>query len=131
MTTNPDTKSESESTASADWSRPMVHWELQVRDAEKMAGFYSQMFNWTIEPGRLRNISAGIGAPETITGHMRESSSASGFVLYFQVLNLGASLAKAAELGGKVVREAFDTPGGPTLAWIDDPEGNRLVLVQQ
>jgi predicted enzyme related to lactoylglutathione lyase len=114
-----------------DWSRPMVHWELQAKDAERMAAFYGAMFNWEIAPGRLRTISAGIGAPETITGHIRESSDAKGFVLYFQVLKLGESLKKAEELGGKVVREAFDTPGGQTLAWIDDPEGNRVILVQQ
>jgi predicted enzyme related to lactoylglutathione lyase len=40
-------------------------------------------------------------------------------------------LALAAELGGQVVLEPFDVPGGPTLASIVDPEGNPLVLVQQ
>jgi len=113
-----------------DWSRPMVHWELQAKDADKMSAFYSAMFNWEIKPGMLRTIGAGIGAPEDITGHIRESDTP-GFVLYIQVLKLADSLAKAAELGGKVVREPFDPPGGPTLAWIDDPEGNRVVLVQQ
>lgn len=114
-----------------DWSRPVVHWEIQAKDAEKMTAFYSQMFNWTIGEGPIRNISAGIGAPEPITGHIRQSDR-SGPVLYVQVLSLAATLAKCRELGGTVVREAFD-PGGrpPTLAWIDDPEGNRVVLVQQ
>jgi predicted enzyme related to lactoylglutathione lyase len=30
-----------------------------------------------------------------------------------------------------IVAEPFDIPDGPTLAAIDDPEGNPLVLVQQ
>jgi predicted enzyme related to lactoylglutathione lyase len=30
-----------------------------------------------------------------------------------------------------LVTEPFDTPNGPTLAAINDPEGNPLVLVQQ
>ncbi|HMO94742.1 MAG TPA: VOC family protein [Tepidiformaceae bacterium] len=114
-----------------DWSRPVVHWELQAKDADRMAAFYSAMFNWEISPGRIRNISAGIGAPDDITGHIRESSDTHGFVLYIQVLKLAESLKKAEQLGGKVVREPFDTPNGPTLAWIDDPEGNRVILVQQ
>jgi predicted enzyme related to lactoylglutathione lyase len=38
---------------------------------------------------------------------------------------------RAKELGGDVVSEPFDVPGGPTIAGITDPEGNRLVLVQQ
>jgi predicted enzyme related to lactoylglutathione lyase len=29
------------------------------------------------------------------------------------------------------VTEPFDVPGGPTIAAVDDPEGNPLVLVQQ
>jgi predicted enzyme related to lactoylglutathione lyase len=114
-----------------DWSRPVVHWEIQARDAEKMTAFYSKMFNWEIgSEGRVRQISPGIGAPETITGHVLESPQ-SGFSLYVQVLNLGDSLARAKELGGTVLREPFQPPGQATLAWISDPEGNKLVLVQQ
>jgi predicted enzyme related to lactoylglutathione lyase len=50
---------------------------------------------------------------------------------FVQVRDLLASLAKVATLGGVVVREPFDVPGGPTLAAIDDPEGNRVMLVQR
>ena len=113
-----------------DWSRPMVHWELVAKDAEKMAAFYAELFNWQIGDGRVRNIGPGIGAPENITGHIREAGDP-GVVLYIQVLKLAESMEKAKKLGGKVLREPFDPPGGPTLAWIEDPEGNRVVLVQQ
>ncbi len=51
--------------------------------------------------------------------------------LYVQVGDLRASLALAVSLGGRVVAEPFDVPGGPTLAVVDDPEGIPLVLVQQ
>jgi predicted enzyme related to lactoylglutathione lyase len=115
-----------------DWARPLVHWEIQAHDPEKARNFYAQMFNWDITPaGPIFNIPAGIGAPETgPAGHIRQSSSR-GFVPYFQVLNLQASLRKAVELGGTVTREAFDIPNGPTIAGIADPEGNAIVLVQQ
>ncbi|MEO8540130.1 MAG: VOC family protein [bacterium] len=114
-----------------DWVRPVVHWEIQARDAETMSNFYSKMFNWQIgAEGRVRQISPGIGAPEPITGHILESPE-SGFSLYVQVLDIGATLAKAKDLGGEVLREAFQPAGQPTLAWIKDPEGNKLVLVQQ
>ena len=113
-----------------DWSRPVVHWEIQAKDADRMSAFYSAMFNWTIGDGRVRDISAGIGAPDTITGHIRPSER-SGVVLYIQVRELRASIDKAAELGGRVLREPFDVPSGQTLAWIADPEGNRITLVQQ
>ena len=59
-------------------------------------------------------------------------SEAVGFrPLYIQVRDLRASLARAAELGGTILRQPFDIPGGPTLARIGDPEGNQVVLVQQ
>jgi predicted enzyme related to lactoylglutathione lyase len=35
------------------------------------------------------------------------------------------------ELGGTVISQPFDVPGGPTIAAIEDPERNPLVLVQQ
>jgi predicted enzyme related to lactoylglutathione lyase len=40
-------------------------------------------------------------------------------------------VAKCRELGGEVLREPFASPTGAGLAWIADPEGNRVVLVQQ
>ena len=33
--------------------------------------------------------------------------------------------------GARLVVEPFDVPNGPTLAAVDDPEGNPLVLVEQ
>ncbi|MGB4864016.1 MAG: VOC family protein [Tepidiformaceae bacterium] len=113
-----------------DWSRPVVHWEIQARDADKQAEFYSQMFNWDVKGERVKAFSAGIGAPEPITGHVLQTDKP-GIVLYIQVLKLAESVARCQELGGGLLREPFDTPGGQTVAWVSDPEGNRLVLVQQ
>ena len=114
-----------------DWARPVVHWEIQALDAEKQANFYRELANWEIGEGRIMQIGAGIGAPEPITGHIR-SSDAARVSLYIQVLKIRESMQKAVQMGGSIVREPFDpTPGGATLAWIDDPEGNRVVLVQQ
>jgi predicted enzyme related to lactoylglutathione lyase len=58
-------------------------------------------------------------------------SDRSGFVLYVQVRDLTDSLARVPALGGTVVSPPFDVPAGPTIASIEDPEGNPLVLVQQ
>jgi predicted enzyme related to lactoylglutathione lyase len=75
-------------------------------------------------------IGPGIGAPEQITGHIMQNEKP-GVTLYIQVLDLRASMAKAESLGGAVTAQPFDVPGGPTIAGIADPEGNRVVLVQQ
>lgn len=114
-----------------DWARPVVRWEIQAIDAEQMSRFYSTLFNWTLQgDGKVKVIPPGIGAPEpAISGLMRPADQ-SRVVLYIQVRDLRASMEKAVELGGQIVRVPFDV-GSTTLAWIDDPEGNRITLVQQ
>jgi uncharacterized protein len=114
-----------------DWARPVVHWEIQARDAEALRAFYAQMFNWQIGEGPVMAIPAGIGGPEPGPGgHIRQGAHP-GVTLYVQVRDLGASLAKAEQLGGRVLSQPRDAPNGPTVAGIADPEGNRVVLVQQ
>ncbi len=114
-----------------DWARPVVHWEIEALDPEGQRAFYGELFNWQIGDGPIMTIPAGIGGPEPGPGgHLRQSDRR-GVTLYVQVHDLRASLVKAAGLGATVVAEPFDIPGGPTLAAIDDPEGNPLVLVQQ
>ena len=114
-----------------DWARPVVRWELQAREPERQRAFYSALFNWQIGDGPVMNIPPGIGGPEPAPGgHIRRGSHP-GVTLFIQVRDLHASLARAEELGGSVLAQPFDTPNGPTVAAIADPEGNRLVLVQQ
>jgi predicted enzyme related to lactoylglutathione lyase len=114
-----------------DWARPVVHWEIEARDADRQREFYSQLLNWEIGEGFIMEIPPGLGGPEPGPGgHLRQSDR-SGVTLYVQVRDLRASLAAATDLGATVVAEPFDVPGGPTLAGVLDPEGNPLMLVQQ
>jgi predicted enzyme related to lactoylglutathione lyase len=116
---------------SRDWARPVVYFEIQARDADKLSAFYSTMFNWDIGEGFIRQIPAGIGGPENgIGGHIRQGTQG-GVTLYIQVRDLAASLAQAVSLGGAVTLERFDIPGGASIAGITDPEGNAVTLVQQ
>ncbi|HZQ28187.1 MAG TPA: VOC family protein [Acidimicrobiales bacterium] len=114
-----------------DWARPVVHWELQALDPERQRAFYSGLFNWTIGDGPIMQIPPGIGGPEPGPGGHIRAGDRTGITLYVQVRDLRASLEQASAMGGAVVIEPFDVPGGPTLAAISDPEGNYLMLVQQ
>lgn len=115
----------------SDWARPVVHWEIEAVDPDRLKAFYSELFHWDIGDGPIMTIPAGIGGPEPgPSGHIRRSDR-SGVSLYVQVRDLRASLDAAAALGGSVVMEPFDSPGNPTLAAIADPEGNPVMLVQQ
>jgi len=113
-----------------DWARPVVHWEIEARDPERVKAFYAELFNWKIGEGFIMEIPPGVGGPEPgPAGHIR-SSERSGVTLYVQVADLRASLDKSVTLGASIVAEPFDVPDGPTLAGIVDPEGNPLMLVQ-
>jgi len=114
-----------------EWPRPLVHFEIESLDPEKMRTFYAGLFHWEISSGPFMMIQPGIGGPEPGPGGHIRAGDHSRVVLYVQVRDLPESLARVAELGGTVISEPFDLPGAPTLAAIEDPEGNSLVLVQQ
>jgi predicted enzyme related to lactoylglutathione lyase len=114
-----------------DWARPVVHWEIEALDPERVRAFYGELFSWKIGDGPIMQIPAGFGGPEPgPAGHIRQSDR-SGVTLYVQVRELRASMERAKDLGGEIVMEPFDVPGGPTIAFIKDPEGNPVTLVQQ
>ena len=116
---------------SADWARPVVHWQIEAQDPERQRAFYGRLFNWEVGDGPIMNVAAGLGGPEPgPAGHIRRGD-VPGVRLFVQVRDINATLALTAELGGTVESEPFDVPGGPTIAAVTDPEGNPLVLVQQ
>ncbi len=117
----------------SDWPRPVVIFQIQAKDVEKQKAFYSEMFDWDIEQlegSPFLSIPAGKGPPENGIGGILSGAENSAIVIYIQVANLGESLEKAAALGGKVTLPSTDVPNGPTIAAIEDPEGNPVGLVQ-
>ena len=115
-----------------DWARPVVAWEIQASDAETLKLFYRDLFNWSMTDGPLIRIAAGIAGPLPGPVGVMRTSDRPGVLLYIQVLDLRTTMAKAETMGGKIILEPVDPPGGgPTIAGILDPEGNRLMLVQQ
>lgn len=116
-----------------DWSRPVVHWALSAVNPDRMRAFYSEMFNWSIGDGPFMMIDAGIGSPlEGVGGHIQQGSAdRTGVSLYIQVHDVVDSQLRAVQLGGAALGEPFQFPGNPTMAVIEDPEGNSIMLVQQ
>ena len=113
------------------WARPVVHWAITAVDPERQRAFYSSLFGWQIGDGPFFAVPAGIGGPEPgPAGHIQRGATP-GVSLYVQVADVRATQELAASLGGRATVPPFDLPGGPTLAGIEDPEGNALMLVQQ
>jgi predicted enzyme related to lactoylglutathione lyase len=77
------------------------------------------------------SIEAGIGAPiQGPAGHIQGGSNP-GVSLYVQVADLRSTIDRAIDLGGHETIPPFDLENGQTLAAIEDPEGNFIMLVQQ
>jgi len=115
----------------SDWARPVVHWSIVAIDADRQRDFYSALFNWDIGEGPIMNVPAGIGGPEPgPAGHI-QSGVNPGVSLYVQVGDLRSTIDRAIELGGKEAIPPFDLENGQSLAAIEDPEGNFVMLVQQ
>ena len=82
-----------------DWARPVVHWEIEARDADLLRAFYSELFNWDIGDGPIMSIAPGIGGPEVgVGGHIR-AGEASRVNLYVQVRDVQQSQQRAVDLG--------------------------------
>jgi predicted enzyme related to lactoylglutathione lyase len=115
----------------SDWARPVVHWSIVAVDPDRQRSFYSALFNWEIGDGPIMSIPAGVGGPEPGPGGHIQSGANPGVSLYVQVRDLRSTIDKAIELGGKETIPPFDLENGQTLAAIEDPEGNFVMLVQQ
>src|SRR5437879_759972 len=59
-------------TTARGWARPVVHWEIEALDADRIRDFYRDLFNWDIGDGPIMQIAAGLGGPEPgPAGHIR------------------------------------------------------------
>ncbi len=110
--------------------QPVVHFEVVGKDGPGLQRFFADLFGWEIDadnPLRYGSVSAGIGggigaAPGGGDGHV---------TFYVAVPDVGATLAKAEELGGKAVFGPGEVPGmGIVLGQFTDPEGHVIGLMQ-
>ncbi len=101
---------------------------------EKAKAFYQKLFGWKMkdEPipgyGTRTEISTDDGPGGSIMPG-REGEPAR-WMVYIDVKDLGATLEKAEQLGGKVVQGATHIPHAGTLAVVVDPTGAAFKLWQ-
>jgi|ERR1051325_8911788 predicted enzyme related to lactoylglutathione lyase len=111
---------------------PVVHFEIGCRDSAKTTDFYSQMFDWKMQPyGPASMIDTGVtGVGPSINGHINSlGHEPHNYVtIYIQVDDLAAYLKKAESLGGKTLVPPTPVPSMGSFAWFADPEGNAIGL---
>ena len=111
---------------------PVVHWEIQTSNPEKVQEFFTKLFDWHVDANNPYNygmvdthaeggINGGIGGP---------GSGVNRVTGYVQVDDLDAYLKKAESLGGKIVTPPMEIPGVVTLAHFSDPEGNVIGIIK-
>jgi predicted enzyme related to lactoylglutathione lyase len=111
-------------------------FELHTRDYDTSIAFYRDVFGWEThtasDSDELRYTTLGEG--ESMQAGIMDASAfqpegaPAAWSIYFQVDDVDASLAKAAELGGTIEHPAEDTPYG-RLATVLDPTGTRFKLI--
>jgi uncharacterized protein len=111
--------------------------ELNTRDPDAAASFYSAAFGWSAETGDVGGMQyttfsigegpgvAGmidlrpLGVPDEVPAH---------WLAYFAVSDTDAAVAKAAELGGSTMRDPTDIPIG-RFAILTDPNGSAFGVI--
>jgi predicted enzyme related to lactoylglutathione lyase/uncharacterized protein YciI len=111
--------------------RPVTWFEISSPNHEKLHDFYAELFEWTIttlpDMGyALIDTGTGIGG-----GIVDAAGAANDVTIYVEVTDIDAQLARAQELGGRVVVPVTTIPDMVTFAQLADPDGNVIGLVQQ
>jgi predicted enzyme related to lactoylglutathione lyase len=118
--------------------QPVVHFEIIGNDAEKLRGYYSELFGWEFNADNPMNYGTvdreantnadgiGIGggiaaAPEGYDGHV---------TFYIEVPDVEASLAKAESLGGSRMMGPEKVMEGIEIGLFNDPEGRTVGVVK-
>ena len=109
----------------------IVHFELPAADADRASGFWAELFGYeigdsTMEGMDYRMFQAGDGQGGAI---YPGENAGSGPIVYFDVDDIDAAIAKVRELGGT----AGDKQPVPTHGWFaaaKDTEGNSFSLWQ-
>ncbi len=110
--------------------RPVIHFEIGCTDRAKTGQFLSDLFGWKIQDsGPATNIDTA--SQEGLAGHLTSLGHEPFHytMFYVDVEDVKASLAKAVQLGGKVLVGPVTIPTG-TFAWFADPEGNAVGLLR-
>ncbi len=106
--------------------------ELASPDIAASSKFYSDLFEWTVEPfeGMEMPYSAIKTAAGNANGGIRPAmpeGSPPHWLVYFGTADIDAAQAKAAELGGTILVETMDIGVGK-IAVIQDPHGAVFAL---
>lgn len=111
---------------------PVVHFEINARDAKRAQEFYANLFGWKINANNsIRYGLVDTGVKMGINGGIAQAEGEKPFVTFYaQVENPRKYLDKAVDLGAKVVVPVTVIPNMVTFALFADPDGNLVGIVE-
>jgi predicted enzyme related to lactoylglutathione lyase len=112
-------------------SNPVTRFQIVSKEPDQTALFYSALFGWTIDannPLGYRQINTG--SPEGIQGGIWPAPpQAQNLVqMFVKVQDVKASVARAEELGAKVIIPPTMLPEGDEMAVMVDPQGMSFAI---
>jgi hypothetical protein len=112
---------------------PVVHAEIRSSDPDATRAFFGSLFGWTYpQAGAFPGYTfVETGVPGALFTAISPRQDDTDVVTFFVgVADIKDSMAKAVELGGRVVQEPVSVPG-VSFGLIADPLGHVVGLAQQ
>ena len=116
----------------------VVHFEIPFANVDVIKNFYTQVFNWTFTkwegPEDYWLIATGKNTEPGIDGGlipvMGEMGATKGMINTIDVDDLDQTLARVIANGGTEVMPKSPIPGVGWLAYVRDPEGTVIGMMQ-
>jgi len=112
----------------------VVHFDIPIDEPDRAAAFYSDVFAWNVEkwgPVDYWTMTSGDEPGPGAEGALTPRSQASeGVIVYVEVADMDAAIARVATAGGAAQTEKMPIPGVGWSAHVRDTEGNLIGLFQ-
>jgi len=123
---------------------PVVHLEMPAEDRKRMSEFYSKTFGWQTQQlgPEMGNYVLAMTTESDDNGPKKPGTINGGFFtksddmpaqypsVVIAVDDIGQSMKKVAQSGGRVLGEPMDIPGVGKYVSFFDTEGNRVSMLE-
>lgn len=123
---------------------PVVHFELPYDNRERIARFYETAFGWKMQmlgPEMGNYVVTTTAEADAVPDGKRGAINGGFFArspelpgqqpsVVVSVEDIQAAMKKVGDAGGKVLGSPMDIPGVGRYVAFQDPEGNRLSMLQ-
>ncbi len=111
---------------------PVVHFEVHSQRSAGLREFYSELFGWklgVVPDGSFARVDTDAGGAGIAGGIAQAGEDRKGVMVYIQVPDIEAHLARISAAGGSVLMPRTESPQ-VTTAIFTDPDGNMVGLAE-